>query len=319
MMSRTPTRMTGADGVRALACLGIFMHHVAGRLGIVDVGAATLLLDLSSFGVCIFFVLSGILLSAPFWRAYYAQELLPCLSKYWGRRLARIVPAYYVCLAIVAFYSHDTSVTALRRFFSGLTFTNSFLPETFFPVEFDGPLWTVGVEMTSYLLLPVWMEGLFLTRRILPAPLSCVLSVVILLVIQKLLFVIYEPGVTSPVMTGLPHMAAVWLPRRNPVALFLHFLAGVFVASVLVRHPNRAVTHGVDRGIARAFNLYDVLAVMLLVGMLYDLYLETWLPTSRPFSASLAYCCHFPWMDYHWPLFPILAASLLVALARSKR
>jgi hypothetical protein len=173
--------------------------------------------------------------------------------------------------------------------------------------------------MTFYLLLPVWMAGLFLTRRFLPAPLYCALTVVILLGIQGLLFVIYEPGTSAAAMAGWPSMAATWLPRRNPIALFLHFLTGIIAASVLVRCANRTETNDVDRDIGGGFNRYDILVVLLLAGMLGDLYLETWLPASWPLSASISCFCHFPWMDYHWPLFPILAASLLVALARSRR
>jgi len=62
--------IAGLDGLRALAALAVFGVHfqqitgVAGRVGPFDV--QTLLAN-GNTGVCLFFVLSGFLLSLPFW------------------------------------------------------------------------------------------------------------------------------------------------------------------------------------------------------------------------------------------------------------
>ena len=51
-------------------------------------------------GVSIFFVLSGMLLSYPFWRAYFEKRPHPSIRHYVARRAARIMPGFYVALAV---------------------------------------------------------------------------------------------------------------------------------------------------------------------------------------------------------------------------
>src|SRR5690606_31943959 len=67
-------RLTGADGLRAFAALWVVFSHLYQRL---DLRAQTawlqdfqVLMMKGAFGVSIFFVLSGMLLSFPFWKAY---------------------------------------------------------------------------------------------------------------------------------------------------------------------------------------------------------------------------------------------------------
>ena len=95
------------DGLRALACLAVFgvhfqqMTHAGGRLGPFDI---EWLLENGNTGVCLFFVLTGFLLSLPFWKAARDSAADPAARPGWLRgylrsRAARIVPPYYLCLA----------------------------------------------------------------------------------------------------------------------------------------------------------------------------------------------------------------------------
>jgi peptidoglycan/LPS O-acetylase OafA/YrhL len=128
-------RITGADGVRALAALMVIFHHLFQKLaagtqspwlqdvhGMIIKGAA---------GVSIFFVLSGMLLSYPFWRAYFEKRPHPSIRHYVARRAARIVPGFYVALAVSFWVSaviasnHGYTVAhARRRLSAGPTVTS---------------------------------------------------------------------------------------------------------------------------------------------------------------------------------------------------
>ncbi len=94
------TQLTGADGVRAIACLSVILHHVSQRLAmpaqkhwLQEVQSVVLL---GNSGVSLFFVLSGFLLSFPFWSAYLDREAYPGIRKYAVRRAARIIPYFSI-------------------------------------------------------------------------------------------------------------------------------------------------------------------------------------------------------------------------------
>ncbi|MES1171441.1 MAG: acyltransferase family protein, partial [Actinomycetota bacterium] len=101
---RAEHRIAGADGLRAAAALGVVFSHLFQRLSMGDHGDVILGIQSiamkGAYGVSIFFVLSGTLLSYPFWTAYLSGEKLPSLRRYAKRRAARIVPGFYVALTV---------------------------------------------------------------------------------------------------------------------------------------------------------------------------------------------------------------------------
>lgn len=91
--------LAGADGVRAIACLLVICHHMAQRIErysqpdfVQNIIAFFLI---GNTGVSFFFVLSGFLLSYPFWRQYLNNSNYPSLKNFFIRRAARIMPGYY--------------------------------------------------------------------------------------------------------------------------------------------------------------------------------------------------------------------------------
>ena len=110
-------------------------------------------------GVPVFFVLSGFLLSMPFWRAMATQQSMPNLRVYTQRRLARIVPEYYVCVIVVAMIAGAlSSKWGLIQVFGCLTFTNTLIPPTYTP-RWNGALWSIGIEMIFYIFFAVVRDG----------------------------------------------------------------------------------------------------------------------------------------------------------------
>ncbi len=74
-----PKSLRGADGICAIACLMVILHHLAQRL---DMNTQSQpVRDIKAFlmqgntGVGAFFVLSGLLLSLPFWRRYLEKKV----------------------------------------------------------------------------------------------------------------------------------------------------------------------------------------------------------------------------------------------------
>jgi peptidoglycan/LPS O-acetylase OafA/YrhL len=115
------------------------------------------LIGFGSFGVDVFFVLSGFLLSLPFARAALSDASAPPLGAYLMRRVRRVFPAYYAQLFILLlvggwFISY--------RPLDGLALLAHLL--MFFNIGWDpvtpmvGVWWTLPVEMGFYLVLPLF-------------------------------------------------------------------------------------------------------------------------------------------------------------------
>lgn len=144
--------------LRALACIGVFITHLAPRLG--ATGKAAWLANQGAAGVYLFFVLSGYLACC--------DKKLPTAGKkelltYYKKRLVRILPLYYgVILYNILLHglilkdipADPQGLYWLRYFF----LTNSVIPA---PNDFWGNLsatWTISLFMAFYLLVPVFVR-----------------------------------------------------------------------------------------------------------------------------------------------------------------
>jgi peptidoglycan/LPS O-acetylase OafA/YrhL len=156
----TRSRLGALDGLRGLASLGIVALHVwmfdygdAGHPAKTGLDHALGELRLA---VPLFFVLSGFLVYRPFVAAALDGRAGPRLSAYAVKRAARIVPGYAAAV-IGAFFlmraiDHPFAISAseLPRF---LLFAQNQSDAT--RGRLDPPMWTLAIEVTFYLLVPV--------------------------------------------------------------------------------------------------------------------------------------------------------------------
>lgn len=270
------THLAGADGLRALACLGVIAHHYAQRLKLpADAGLlldVQALLVLGNCGVSVFFVLSGFLLSLPFWRGYLRNSGFPKLASYAVRRAARIVPGYYVALfgAVALAWQLGVPTPAFwPRLIAGLGFVSGFHYTTFFPTELDAPLWSISFEVFSYLLMPLFMSGLFLLRRVrrsigLGVAYWCAVFVVVLALNQWVISTFVTDPSDRGWEFGLIGGAKSWMPGYNPVGFFGHFVLGILAAGFVAGLDSPAAGR-FDR--YRRGGLFDALALGALAGV----------------------------------------------------
>ena len=110
-------------------------------------------------GYVLFFTLSGFLLYLPWVRSVHSGGEPPDVKKYLRRRAARILPAYYVALAASILLLYPIAGTpglrlppadSLPLFF---VFGQNFTAAT--ALKLDPPMWTLAVEVTYYLALPL--------------------------------------------------------------------------------------------------------------------------------------------------------------------
>ena len=162
-----PGFLPALEGLRAVASLGIIGTHVAFQTGH-DVGAMwERMLGRFDFFVAVFFTLSGFLL----WRSHRAGQggvvwrrrdggtsgergsTASGWAKYYRKRAARILPAYWVLVVLVLIALPVGQGANLRTWLTNLTLT-----QVFFADSLHGGLthlWSLSVEVAFYVTLPL--------------------------------------------------------------------------------------------------------------------------------------------------------------------
>jgi peptidoglycan/LPS O-acetylase OafA/YrhL/ABC-type sugar transport system permease subunit len=264
--SADPGNLRGFDGMRAIACLLVIVHHLALRLD----GDWSLpwvvqplwrLGLLSNMGVAVFFVLSGALLSMPFWQRFLDGRGPPALGEYAVRRAARILPGYWAALGAavgLGLWAVPAAKFVAWRFWAGATFTSAFHYVTFFPSELDPVLWSISLEVVCYLLLPLCLLPMW---RLLPdrAPRRAaryLLWVLVGLQVAHLAIIAIFPtdDVEKGWRYGMIGGAKEWLPSWSPASFMTQFLLGGAAALAIAwrqrTYPRRSPDHDRVAGVA---------------------------------------------------------------------
>jgi peptidoglycan/LPS O-acetylase OafA/YrhL len=149
------------DSIRAMAVLAILFYHVAAVTGVLN---KPVIGDLAAIAgaqaVSLFFLTSGFLIYRPYVRARCAGRPRPNSGRYLRRRMLRILPAYWFALTALAIFPGVVGVFSgdWWRYYFFLQLYSSRTINAGIPVA-----WTLCVEVSFYLLLPVWA---MLVRRV---------------------------------------------------------------------------------------------------------------------------------------------------------
>ena len=145
--------------LRVLACLGVFVSHLAPKMGVT--GTAASVANFGASGVYLFFLVSAFLACAGAGRETSAEGRNGNrLLRYYLKRLLRILPLYYAVILynflLHTFILQDVPVDpAGLGWLRYLFLTNAFLPA---PNNFWGNLtatWTISLFMVFYLCAPL--------------------------------------------------------------------------------------------------------------------------------------------------------------------
>lgn len=264
-MEKRRLHINGADGFRAIACLLVLYHHLTQKMN--PDSTPEWFRPIHHFGmrgevgVSLFFVLSGALLSFPYWKSLVGGMARPHLSHYALARVARIVPATWfnlILCTLIAFYLYEIPVN-VKMLFTGLFFVNSYHYSTFFPAELNGPLWSIGLEVSCYVLLPV---VLFFILKIAKSFLAAFISLTLWIIVNQL---VINPWVIERFMTsqdgkgwdkGLVGGAKEWLPYWNIVSFFSQFMIGALAALLIAKLQSMSQQKN---------KYFDISAIVLLI------------------------------------------------------
>lgn len=308
--------LRGLDGIRAIACLSVIFHHIAQKLA--PQFQPAFVREINSFllmgntGVSVFFVLSGFLLSYPFWKRFFDDGQFPDMKQYALRRAARIMPGYYasflVCSLMILLFNIPSQFFWIRSL-AGLTFTAGFSYKTFFPNEINGPFWSVGFEVFCYILMPVFMYamfGLFKKKRtLLKAFVFWIGTAAFISLLNHLIHLYLTPdGIQRGWQYGMVGGAKYWMPNYNPVGFFGHFIIGIMASGVAARLFKASST-------AESFKKKGGFDIICILGLLGSFLLLWFLRHAPEFSYS------FQNQPYFFPFYALLIGISLAAAPHS--
>ena len=141
------------DSVRALAAFVVIGAHAR---TVWEVPVLEPLVAYFNLAVTVFFAVSGLLLYRPFVAARIGPGRLPSLRRFVRRRLARIVPAFWLaCVLLLVVLQHEQDPRRLLIFFG---FAQTYFADTV--REGIVQAWTLCVELAFYALLPLYAAAM---------------------------------------------------------------------------------------------------------------------------------------------------------------
>lgn len=302
---RTQKRFGGADALRATACLMVVFHHLAQRIDYSSVRPGLRWLEhfelSGAYGVDVFFVLSGFLLARPFWVALDENRSMPSIKTYASRRLARIAPGFWLVattsfLLSFTLFNSQLDFLLVARYIAGLFFVADWHWMSLFPVDLNGPLWSISFEVSSYLFLPIGFLLLFSSFGRSLSPMGKRIAWLAVITITLLIHTLVIEWLGLGRTVNMPEegftqlrLAELWSPQYNPFGFFAIFAIGALAA-------------GIQVSIDHIKSLWcDSLFVACLCMTIYFL----WTNIDSTFDGVL----HLPYKMY--PLLPILIGSML--------
>jgi peptidoglycan/LPS O-acetylase OafA/YrhL len=163
------------EGLRGIAVLWVmFFHYVVVRDGHFDDPAIAAIAAVHPLnviarngylGVDLFFLISGFLLTLPWFMRASRGAPPPAIRDFYARRFWRIAPAYYVQLLVlfgivlpllkgITYWRSDLYVIA-ANVIAHLGFVHNTTPLTSSSLNMNGALWTLAVEAQYYALVPL--------------------------------------------------------------------------------------------------------------------------------------------------------------------
>jgi peptidoglycan/LPS O-acetylase OafA/YrhL len=130
----------------------VLAYHAANISGVTSSGPLALFAAELKAGVAVFFLISGFLLYLPFARAIGVGANLPNWRRYAGRRAVRILPGYWAALALLALAGPPKGMT-IAHVWQYVTLVQMYHHP---PVESGWVVWSLSVEATFYLVLPIF-------------------------------------------------------------------------------------------------------------------------------------------------------------------
>ena len=259
------------EGLRGVAVLWVILfHYVVVRDGRFDdpviaaiaaVKPLNVIVRNGYLGVDLFFLISGFLLTLPWFMRAARGAPPPSIREFYARRFWRIAPAYYVQLVVlfaivlpllkgITYWRADLYVIAANVVAHG-AFLHNTTPLTSSSLNINGALWTLAVEAQYYALVP------FAALAFLRAPAVSLVIAIAAAVAWQLGarhgldgLVAFERRLGTP--WGWPEAAIRQLLLTQLPSYLAHFALGILAGRAWLRWRERPLSPGARRALVAA-------------------------------------------------------------------
>lgn len=230
----------GLDTLRAVASVSVVATHTSFWAGVYGAGLVGAMTQRLEVGVAVFFVLSGFLLSRPWFVQQTGGRPADSVRRYALKRVLRVLPVYWVVVVVALLALPENRDLPWTRWVENLLLVDVFRHDEL-PHGLT-QMWSLSTEATFYLALPALAAGLLASMRGSWRP-------------RRALVLLGVATVASLVWIGAssadPDQGAAWVRRGLP-AYVAWFAAGMALALVDVdrRSPTPALP-GIGRLLVR--------------------------------------------------------------------
>jgi len=225
------------NAVRAAGALMVVLTHAAFNTGRINDGWVGAVLSRFDFGVTLFFVLSGFLLSRPWFVAAARGEDQPSARHYLWKRALRILPLYWVVVVAAFLVDPQNDDATVGDWVSQLTLTQLYRHDLL--ASSLTQMWSLCTEVAFYVVLPLLCLALT-GRRPASLPLTRVLVGAGALAVAGVAW-----QVVVAQIPGYQAHYAQWLPGYLP--WFMIGLAFAAISADLAVHPREHVLERLGR------------------------------------------------------------------------
>ncbi|NGN91410.1 acyltransferase [Nocardioides sp. KC13] len=213
-------RFLTLDALRAVGALMVVLTHVGFHTGRYERGWTGAMLAHFDLGVALFFVISGFLLARPWFAAAAEGTPPPSTGRYLWKRALRILPLYWVVVAVCLLVVPENSDADLGDWIANLTLTQIYIQNSH--AYGLAHMWSLCTEVAFYLALPL------VVRLLTPRNRLAIRRVLVVSLLLSIGGVVFAAGARTWIAQPF---AAEWLPAYLP-----WFLAGTTLAACSV-HP----------------------------------------------------------------------------------
>lgn len=227
--SASRPELKALTGIRAVAAIMVVMSHVG--LPKTAPPLLTKFVESGYIGVPLFFILSGFVL------AYNYADIDPRsprqLWRFYVARAARVLPLYYVILVFLAVTvaAKDGSLRYLGSHLLNIQTWSPSLTEA--QQTFNGPAWSINVELFFYALFPILMPiAAIVARRL--STYGVVGLTVAVMAVQWAACIIFTINGWADLRASDPMSGHRWI-YRNPLFRLPDFIIGILLADLFRR------------------------------------------------------------------------------------
>lgn len=210
-------KKTAFEVYRAVAVSMVVLGHFSSSAKDLPLIVKKLCFSIASYGVPLFFIISGFLLTASFVSILKKQQhhIRYSVNTFLVKRLLRIYPAYLVSLVILSIYHDSQGFDFLVHFFNIHNLFNGYSR------SINGVYWTLAVEFQWYLVAPLFI--LLFTKN------NTKVQVVLLFMFVLLSISIRLILFNNYLNDSISQDELSWLAQSQLYVYLFNFLIGVFL------------------------------------------------------------------------------------------